>query len=135
MLWRSFSSEPHRAALKHLNAVKVDDGTGDRTGTYWGVWVAEKKTCEHHPELTTLFWNAPTKMTFVCARLLFVCALADFVLCQVEKCVTGLKIVSFPVISKLFAVAESAASSFGGDDLSKNSHAKKIEAFYASQAR
>lgn len=32
VLWRSFSDEPHRAALKWLAATKVDDGTDDRTG-------------------------------------------------------------------------------------------------------
>eukprot|EP00045_Choanoeca_perplexa_P010355 m.104489 g.104489 ORF g.104489 m.104489 type:complete len:796 (+) comp15248_c1_seq1:83-2470(+) len=121
VLWRSFASEPHRPALKHLRATKVDDGRRDRTGMYWGVWVADKKTCGNAPENTSdgLFWNEQKPMGLV------------------SKLITGAKIVSFPVLNKVMNLASSAAKSMPGvsqEDLTSNSHAKKIEAFYASQA-
>eukprot|EP00730_Choanoeca_flexa_P014351 TRINITY_DN6247_c0_g1_i1.p1 TRINITY_DN6247_c0_g1~~TRINITY_DN6247_c0_g1_i1.p1 ORF type:complete len:797 (+),score=240.53 TRINITY_DN6247_c0_g1_i1:45-2435(+) len=121
VLWRSFASEPHRAALKHLRADKVDDGRRDRTGMYWGVWVAEKKSCGNAPENTSegLFWTPQEPMGLV------------------DKLVTGIKIVSFPILSKVMSLAGSAAKAMPGvsqEDLTNNSHAKKIEAFYASQA-
>ncbi|EDQ91612.1 uncharacterized protein MONBRDRAFT_36263 [Monosiga brevicollis MX1] len=121
VLWRSFSDEPHRAALKHLSAEKVDNGSGDRTGMYWGVWVAGKNTCGNHPELTSpgLFWQEQQPMSLV------------------DKVVTGAKIVTFPVLSPVLSMASNAAARLTGvskEDLTNNAHAKKIEAFYASQA-
>ena len=70
VLWRSFASEPHRPALKHLRATKVDDGSRDRTGMYWGVWVAEKKSCGNAPENTSdgLFWTEQKPMGLVGGR-------------------------------------------------------------------
>ena len=56
---------------------------------------------------------------------------------QVSKLATGIKIVSFPILSKVMTLASSAAKSMPGvsqEDLSHNAHAKKIEAFYSSQA-
>jgi hypothetical protein len=55
----------------------------------------------------------------------------------VDKIATGIKIVSFPVLSQVFSLASNAAARLTGvskEDLSNNAHAKKIEAFYSSQA-
>ena len=120
VLWRSFCDEPHRAALKWMRAKQVDNGSSDRTGMYWGVWVAQKSTCGVHPEMTSpgLFWEPQPAFSFV------------------EQLLTGLKIVSFPVL-QAFQTGLSSAKSLAGvaaDDLTNNKHAHKIEAFYRSQA-
>jgi hypothetical protein len=63
--------------------------------------------------------------------------LADCPFRQVSKLVTGVKIVSFPILNKVMTLASSAAKSMPGvsqEDLTNNAHAKKIEAFYSSQA-
>ena len=56
---------------------------------------------------------------------------------QLAKALTGAKIVAFPVVSRIATLASSATAQLTGvsaEDLSNNAHAKKIEAFYASQA-
>jgi hypothetical protein len=126
---------------------------------YWGVWVAKKSTCGNHPTLTTpkLFWTASKPQALVRAERCEIVAKQTVrslafparasthppifasppPLPKVEKLLTGLKIVVFPVVNRVMTLASSATSRLTGvsiEDLSNNAHAKKIEAFYASQA-
>eukprot|EP00055_Hartaetosiga_balthica_P010606 m.45773 g.45773 ORF g.45773 m.45773 type:complete len:764 (-) comp7235_c3_seq1:359-2650(-) len=122
VLWRSFSHSPHRAALKWMKSIRVDNGTNDRTGMYWGVWYAKKSDCGNHPELTSegLFWEEQEPQTFV------------------EKLVTGATIVSFPIMNMIKKTVGDVSQRLPGatkEDLNENQHAQKIEAFYKSQAR
>lgn len=101
IFWRTFADNVHSAPLTWLEPVQVDDHD-DRVGMYWTTWIAHLKDCKVAYEE-----RVDTKQSKG--------FLAD--------CVTGLKVITFPVWKPLVAASLKASSG----------HAKDMESFYKYQ--
>mmetsp|Transcript_33525 Transcript_33525/g.52168 ORF Transcript_33525/g.52168 Transcript_33525/m.52168 type:complete len:363 (-) Transcript_33525:113-1201(-) len=106
--WRSFSEGVHSAPLCWLKPTQVDDTT-DRVGMYWSTWMAPVDGSIQF-DLRTTQWST-TKRTQPT---------------MLSNLMTGLKIVTFPLIKSFIASRVAAQHKIGA-------HASKMEAFYESQ--